>query len=98
MSALLVYSMYRATNHFRHNEKPGDPEEIFNALRQFAREGALNHNSSARVLDARWKPSSTQTKLPTPAEQRLASLKGVAKRLRKGSAEEQSRDSKRRAL
>jgi hypothetical protein len=73
-------------------------EERFNALRQFAREGALNHRQSARILDARWKKSATHTKIPTPAEQHIASHRRDAKRTHNGHTGGQDHHaSKRRA-
>jgi hypothetical protein len=49
-------------------------------LQQFAREGALNHNQSAQILDRRWDANSTATLIPTMPAHLPSSL--IAKRQR----------------
>jgi hypothetical protein len=56
-SAILIYAMYRATNHYRHNR--GDQLDVRNALRQWAREAVLNHRISMNILDNLWSPKRT---------------------------------------
>ena len=61
-SAVMIYAVYRATNHFRHH--PEHPTtDVFNALRQWAREGAMGDTYTARLLTNRWKPSFAHTPL-----------------------------------
>jgi hypothetical protein len=62
-SALLVYAAYRATNHFRHSSIPA-PDVAYDALVQFAREGAVGHQLSARTFDEMWSRCVTSTPLP----------------------------------
>ena len=62
-SAILIYVIYRATQHYRHNEVT-DPQEIFGALRQWAREAVFGHGFSTRVLDSRWSLTRCSTPLP----------------------------------
>ena len=61
-SAILIYAMYRATNHYRHN---GDQtRDVFNALRQWSREATMKHTMSMSILDNLWHPRRTLTLLP----------------------------------
>jgi hypothetical protein len=62
-AALLVYATYRATNLFRHSSIP-TPEVAYDALVQFAREGARGHQLSARTFDEMWSKCATSTPLP----------------------------------
>jgi hypothetical protein len=61
-SAVMIYALYRATNHFRHRpEQPAN--DVFNALRQWAREGAMNNSQTTRSLINQWKSDFTRTPL-----------------------------------
>ena len=62
-AALLVYTIYRATNHIRHNPLPSGTT-LFEALAQWTREGAKGHECSSRILDSRWAASPPCTPLP----------------------------------
>lgn len=66
-TAILIYAVYRGTNHMRHNYGQQDyqREYIYRMLQQFAREGALNHKYSAQILDRRWDANRTATPIPT---------------------------------
>jgi len=67
MSALMIYAVYRATNHYRHHNTPC-AKEVQQALKQWVREGAVGHSFAMRTLDSRWSPTATHTDLPmTPA-------------------------------
>ena len=74
LTALLIYAVYRGTNFFRHH-RAHQPEEVFNALRQWLREGALRHPFATRVLDGVWKQSRSCTPIP-PIPARLPPPKG----------------------
>jgi hypothetical protein len=63
ISALLIYAMYRATNwHRHHQEQP--PQNMYRAFCQWAREGALNHAQTMRILDGRWSRHRPATLIP----------------------------------
>ena len=65
-TALLVYAVYRGTNHLRHEgdatEHQGDG--VYGLLRQYVREAVLNHRRSARILNQRWCTNPAATNLP----------------------------------
>ena len=63
MQALLVYAVYSATNRFRNTGLP-HPTIAYDALAQFAREGARGHSQASRTLDSRWRRDALATPLP----------------------------------
>ena len=63
VGALLVYSIYRATNHIRHNGLI-PPAEVYGALTQWSREGARGHRRATKALDSRWRADEPSTPLP----------------------------------
>jgi hypothetical protein len=63
-SSVMIYAVYRATNYYR-NHPDIRPNDIYNALRQWAREAAFNDTNTTRVLRNRWNPSFRPTPLPT---------------------------------
>ena len=63
-SGLLVYAVYRATNHIRRTPLPPNAC-IYDALAQWAREGARGHSRSSRILDSRWHQDRPRTPLPS---------------------------------
>ena len=62
-AALLVYAVYRGTNHYRHEPKPA-PDVLNDALVQWVREGARGHRNSMRVLGELWRTSCSYIPLP----------------------------------
>ena len=48
--ALLIYAIYNATNHYRHNPLTQDTD-IHDAVAQWMREGAKRHASATRTLE-----------------------------------------------
>jgi hypothetical protein len=81
-SALLIYALYRATNHYRHSRDLLQPD-VYNALRQWTREGALKHSNAVKILDNVWNPQRTLTPLPpmpaklSPPTARLATKRAL---------------------
>ena len=63
--ALLVYAIYTATNHFRHNP-PSPTCNVHDSIAQWIREGAKNHNKSTYILDNRWNPHMVPTHITPP--------------------------------
>ena len=62
-TAVLIYTIYTATNHYRHNPRDTDIP-VYDALAQWAREGCKHHRHSTRVLDNRWNPWYPASPLP----------------------------------
>ena len=62
-SAVLVYAVYRGSNHYRHNP-PRGPSSVHQVLRQFAREAVMGHKYSSAVVRAMWTPNRRLTSLP----------------------------------
>ena len=61
--ALLMYAVYSATNHFRHNP-PAPNVNIYEAVSQWLREGAKHHNAATQTLDNRWNPNRQSNNVP----------------------------------
>ena len=61
-SAVLIYSMYRATNYFRRRDIHTNAE-IYEALRQWTREAVMGHGISSRILGNIWSRYRSNTPL-----------------------------------
>ena len=61
--ALLIYGIYNATNHFRHNPTK-NTTHIYDATVQWIREGARHHSNASRTLVNRWNTHHTLNPLP----------------------------------
>ena len=64
VTAVLIYAIYRGANHYRYHT-PGSPEEVHDALRQWALEGVMRHERSARIVRNLWATSRSHTALPS---------------------------------
>ena len=61
-SAVLIYAVYRATNHYRFHRT--QERDTYNALRQWTREAVLGHGAAMRTLDNLWNPARAHQPLP----------------------------------
>ena len=80
VSALLIYAIYRGTNHYRHHAA-GCPQDVHDSLRQWTREGVARHQRSTHILQNLWRPSTARTVLPPPPAQLPLRMPGRSERV-----------------
>jgi hypothetical protein len=94
-AAVLVYAIYRATNSQRFSERV-PRSSMYDALKQWAREGVVGHMAAERVLRERWRQYPPATDLPKLPLIITRSLDGRRKRSAIPSGQTGERSHKRR--
>ena len=89
-SALLIYAVYRGTNHYRH-QTAGEPQEVYDSLRQWIREGVGRHGASHTILRNLWAPGAVQTALPAVPAHLPARVQGPVRLTTQGAKQSHKR-------